>query len=402
MEPEPPAANGHAVTAAPPADDDLLSLLRALLLRRSVTPDDAGCQELLAERLSAAGFACERFTFGKVSNLWARAGSEDPIFCFAGHTDVVPPGPASAWSSDPFQPDIRDGHIYARGAADMKGGVAAMLVAAERFLMTAGNFGGSIAFLITSDEEGPACDGTKRLIRTLAERGERIRWCVIGEPSSSKALGDTIRIGRRGSLNGHLAVNGVQGHSAYPEKADNPIARFAPVLKALCEMNWDSGTDHFPPTSFQMVQLDADGGAANVTPSSLHARFNFRYSDQWHYSELEQAFVAILEQHALDYQIEWEVSGEPFITAPGSLTDAVSTAIEAHCGRQPILSTGGGTSDGRFIAPFGAEVVELGPVNATIHKADECLKLDDLMTLARIYQDILHLLLERKHHGPGL
>lgn len=384
----PPASYGSAVTAG-----DILPLLRALLKRPSVTPDDAGCQELLIERLGAAGFACERMPFGKVSNLWARKGNEAPLLCFAGHTDVVPPGLAETWASDPFDPDIRNGHIYARGAADMKSSLVAMIVAAERFLQAASVFDGSIAFLITSDEEGLAQDGTKKVMQALAERGERIDWCVVGEPSSSKALGDTVRIGRRGSLNGRLTVNGVQGHAAYPEQAENPVTRFAPVLQELCETRWDEGTEYFPPSSFQVVQIAADGGALNVTPGCLHAKFNFRYSDHWHYHALQNAVAGILDRHGLDYRLDWDVSGEPFITAPGKLTDAVSDAIVSHCGVAPALSTGGGTSDGRFIAPHGADVVELGPVNASIHKTDERVKIDDVVALASIYEDIMHRLL---------
>jgi succinyl-diaminopimelate desuccinylase len=371
----------------------VLSLLFDLMRRRSVTPDDAGCQELIATRLAKLGFDCETMVFGDVTNLWARRGTESPVLCFAGHTDVVPPGDLGEWQSDPFEPDVRGEHVYGRGSADMKSGLAAMVVAVERFLETNPEHPGSIAFLITSDEEGRARDGTLKVMETLTGRDEKIDWCVIGEPSSQMQLGDEVRIGRRGSLSGMLEVRGIQGHVAYPHLADNPIRRFAPVLAELHGILWDEGNEYFPPTSFQVVNIQSGIGAPNVTPVQLSARFNFRYSTEWDHHRLKERVRDILDAHDMDYQLDWHLSGEPFLTPPGQLIDAVCQAVEEHIGRAPQLSTGGGTSDGRFISPAGADVVELGPIAASIHKIDEHVRLEDVNTLASMYQRILELML---------
>lgn len=375
------------------ADRPELALLFELMRRRSVTPDDAGCQELLGARLQAAGFVCESMPFADVTNLWARRGTSPPVFCFAGHTDVVPAGSLDEWQSDPFEPRIRDGLIYGRGSADMKSGLAAMIVATERFVAAHPEHDGSIAFLITSDEEGRASDGTLKVMDTLSARNETIDWCVIGEPSSHQTLGDMIRIGRRGSMSGMLEVRGIQGHVAYPHLADNPIRRFAPVLAELHDVLWDDGNDYFPPTSFQVVNLQSGIGAPNVTPAALSARFNFRYSTEWDYESLQAKVHALFDAHDIDYSIDWRLSGEPFLTKPGRLIDAVVDAVREQTGSAPELSTGGGTSDGRFIAPAGADVVELGPVSASIHKIDEHVGLDDVAKLADMYEKILRKML---------
>jgi succinyl-diaminopimelate desuccinylase len=370
-----------------------LDLLFELMRRRSVTPDDAGCQELIAARLQAAGFSCESMPFSDVTNLWARRGSSSPVLCFAGHTDVVPAGDLDAWQSNPFEPDIRDGLIYGRGSADMKSGLAAMIIATERFVAAHPEHVGSIAFLITSDEEGRARDGTLKVMDALTARNESIDWCVIGEPSSHETLGDMIRIGRRGSLSGMVEVRGVQGHVAYPHLADNPIHRFAPVLSELHDIDWDDGNEYFPPTSFQVVNLQSGIGAPNVTPAALSARFNFRYSTEWNYESLKARVHSLFDSHDIDYAIDWHLSGEPFLTAQGRLIDAVVDAVRGQTGSPPDLSTGGGTSDGRFIAPAGADVVELGPVSASIHKIDEHIGLDDVATLSDMYESILQKML---------
>lgn len=370
-----------------------IDLLEALIRRRSVTPDDAGCQALLRTRLEPLGFRCDALPFGPVENLWARRGDAGPLLCFAGHTDVVPPGDDAAWASPPFEPVRRDGLLYGRGAADMKGGLAAMVVAVEQFLARHPRHDGSIALLITSDEEGRARDGTRKVIETLSARGQKIDMCVLGEPSSEKIIGDTIRIGRRGSLSGRLTVKGLQGHVAYPALADNPITRFAPVLAELCGTEWDLGNSHFPPTSFQIVELSSSGGAPNVTPGELHARFNFRYCTIWDHGRLQSAVDAILQRHGIDYELHWHLSGEPFLTPPGKLTTAVAQAVAEVTGREPELSTAGGTSDGRFISPAGADVVELGPVNASIHQVNEHVRLADIPALCTMYRRILELLL---------
>lgn len=388
-QPVPETATLEELTQGEP----VAALLCDLLRRRSITPDDAGCQALLAARLAPLGFACESLPFGNVNNLWARRGRGAPLFCFAGHTDVVPPGDEQAWLSDPFVPALRDGRLYGRGAADMKGSLAAMVVGLERFVHDHPGHAGSIAMLVTSDEEGPARDGTRRVMDVLRERDEAIDWCVVGEPSSVAVLGDTVRIGRRGSLSGILTVRGVQGHVAYPELADNPIRRFAPVLQALYAKRWDDGNDFFPPTGFEFVALESGAGAANVTPAELRAHFNFRYSTEWDPERLRREVESVLRSHGIDAGVQWRLSGEPFLTRPGNLTDAASRAVCDVTGARPELSTGGGTSDGRFIAPSGADVIELGPINASIHKVDEHVRAADLPKLSAMYTRILELLL---------
>ncbi|MGI9200473.1 MAG: succinyl-diaminopimelate desuccinylase [Woeseiaceae bacterium] len=376
-----------------PESHPTVTLLKQLLRLRSITPDDAGCQDILSQRLQPLGFACEKMPFGDVTNLYARRGDSGPVFCFAGHTDVVPPGADDKWQSDPFEPVIRDGELYARGAADMKGSLAAMVVATEEFLAENEEHAGSIAFLITSDEEGRARDGTLQVMNTLQAREEHIDWCVIGEPSSHEELGDIVRIGRRGSLSGMLTVTGIQGHVAYPQLADNPIGRFAPILAELYAIEWDSGNDAFPPTSFQFVDIQSGVGFPNVTPGELTARFNFRYSTVWNHESLQSKVESIFDSHEIGYELRWHLSGKPFLTEPGALIDAVATAVQEHRGSAPELSTGGGTSDGRFIAPAGTDVVELGPINASIHKIDEHVRVADLVELTSMYRRILELML---------
>ncbi len=373
--------------------DAAIDLLCDLLRRQSVTPDDAGCQELLSERLTAVGFTCETLQFNDVTNLWARRGDTSPVFCFAGHTDVVPPGDQAQWHSDPFEPTFRDGLLYGRGSADMKSGLAAMIVAIEAFVEEHPQHAGSIAVLITSDEEGRARDGTLRVMEALAARDEHIDWCVLGEPSSQNSLGDIVRIGRRGSLSGMLTVNGVQGHVAYPQLADNPIRRFAPVLAELHEIVWDDGNEFFPPTSFQVVDVRAGIGAPNVTPAELTARFNFRYSTEWTHESLQEKVRSVFDAHEINYELNWHLSGKPFLTEPGKLINAVHQAVTEHTGNAPELSTGGGTSDGRFISPAGVDVVELGPVNASIHKIDEHVRVEDVIVLTSMYRRIMELML---------
>ncbi len=368
-------------------------LLKELVQRPSVTPDDAGCQDVLASRLEALGFECETMVFGEVTNLWARKGNASPVLCFAGHTDVVPPGPADEWNTDPFEPVIQDGMLFARGAADMKSGLAAMIVALEEFVEANPDHKGSLAMLITSDEEGPARDGTLKVVEALQARDEKIEWCVLGEPSSQSQLGDIVRVGRRGSLSGILTVRGIQGHVAYPQLADNPIGRFAPVLTSLYSTEWDQGNQYFPPTSFQVVDIRAGVGFPNVTPGELSARFNFRYSTEWTHEQLKARVGEIFDSHDIDYELQWHLSGEPFLTEPGQLIDAVSAAVEAESGTLPELSTGGGTSDGRFISPAGTDVVELGPVNASIHKVNEHVSIADVVKLTAMYKRIMERLL---------
>ena len=370
-----------------------LALLKELIRRPSVTPDDAGCQEILAQRLSALGFECETMCFGDVTNLWARRGSGGTVLCFAGHTDVVPPGADDEWHTDPFEPVEKDGYLYGRGSADMKSGLAAMITALESFIAANPDHDGSLAMLITSDEEGHARDGTLKVIETLQARNEPIEWCVLGEPSSQDTLGDIVRVGRRGSLSGMLTVHGIQGHVAYPQLADNPIGRFAPVLSALYGTDWDDGNDHFPPTSFQVVDIQAGVGFPNVTPGELNTRFNFRYSTEWDHNGLQEKVRSIFDTHDIDYELDWHLSGEPFLTEPGALIDAVVQAVSELAGNTPELSTGGGTSDGRFISPAGTDVVELGPVNASIHKVNEHVRIDDVIRLSSMYQRIMELLL---------
>jgi len=364
-------------------------LCTELIARRSVSPKDEGCQLILAARLEAMGFTVENMPFGEVSNLWARRGTEGPLVCLAGHTDVVPPGDSAQWQSEPFSATVRDGYLYGRGAADMKGSIAAMITACERFVADNGEIKGSIAFLITSDEESIAVDGTRKVIETLQSRGEKIEYCVVGEPSSSEALGDVIRNGRRGSLNGTLTVHGKEGHVAYPDLANNPVHRFMPALAELCAQTWDQGNEYFPPTSFQLSNIHAGEGTNNVIPGEMTALFNFRFSSEVTAEDLMEKTESIFNAHYENYTLEWQLSGNPFITAEGVLTDAVSRAIESVTGLTTQLSTSGGTSDGRFIAPTGAEVVEIGPCNRTIHKVNECVSVADLEDLSRIYQGIL-------------
>jgi succinyl-diaminopimelate desuccinylase len=376
----------------PPSSPEI-DLLCELVSRPSVTPDDAGCQQLMIERLAAIGFECETLVYGDVTNLWARRGSAAPVLCFAGHTDVVPPGDESKWSSEPFVPTFKDGRLYGRGTADMKSGLAAMIVAIEQFVASNPDHHGSLALLITSDEEGRARDGTLKVVETLQARGEHIDWCILGEPSSQNKLADLIRVGRRGSLSGMLTVNGVQGHVAYPQLADNPIRRFAPVLAELHGIEWDKGNEFFPPTSFQVVDIQSGVGAPNVTPAILSARFNFRYSTVWNHESLKKRVHEVFDAHDIDYDLKWHLSGEPFLTPPGQLIDAVVQAVRELTGSEPELSTGGGTSDGRFIAPAGAAVVELGPVNASIHKIDEHVLVEDVVKLTGLYRRAMELLL---------
>lgn len=377
--------------------NDVLELACDLIRRRSVTPEDAGCQVQLAERLTRAGFHCQSLRYGEVDNLWATHGEGVPTLVFLGHTDVVPTGPVEAWASDPFEPVIRDGRLYGRGAADMKGSVAAMVVALEAFVAAHPQHRGRVGLLLTSDEEGPDnLDGVRRVAEHFRATGERIDWCVVGEPSSKERLGDLIRVGRRGSLSGTLTVRGVQGHVAYPEKAKNPIHAFAPALAELAVERWDEGNQDFPPTSFQVSNLNSGTGANNVIPGVLTALINFRYSTASRAEDLRARTEAILEKHGIDWQIEWSLSGEPFLTPPGgAVRDAVIKVCRELCGISPEESTGGGTSDGRFIAPLGTEVVELGPVNATIHKVDECVTVADLEKLPSLYLAVCQMLLGR-------
>jgi succinyl-diaminopimelate desuccinylase len=370
-----------------------LELTRDLIARASVSPEDGGCQELLAGRLQALGFSIEHLPFGPVRNLWARRGSASPLLCFAGHTDVVPPGPLEEWQSDPFTPTERAGLLYGRGAADMKSGLAAMVTACEAFIGRHPAHRGSIAFLLTSDEEGPSVDGTRRVVEVLRERREHIDWCVVGEPSSEERLGDTVKIGRRGSLSGRLTVRGVQGHIAYPHRAENPIHAFAPALLELTTKVWDQGNAHFQPTTFQVSNLNAGTGAPNVIPGELKARFNLRFSTEQTVTTLQHTVEEILKRHGVRYTLDWFISGLPFLTEPGTLSAAVGRTLEEVLGVTPRLSTGGGTSDGRFIAPLGAQVIELGVVNSTIHKANECVRVEDVAKLARVYERLLERLL---------
>lgn len=374
---------------------DVLDLTLELLRRRSVTPDDDGCQALLASRLARVGFSIEHLRYGEVDNLWAVHGDGDgPLLVFLGHTDVVPSGPESDWISPPFDPRIREGVLYGRGAADMKGSVAAMVVALEQFVAAHPDHRGRVALLLTSDEEGVAVDGVRKVAEHFRGNGTKIDWCVVGEPSAKRQLGDLIRVGRRGSLSATLAVRGVQGHVAYPEKALNPIHALAPALAELVAERWDEGNDDFPPTSMQFSNLDAGTGANNVIPGVLEAQFNFRYSTASTADALRARSEAILDRHGLDWHIDWHDSGQPFLTPSGGrLREAVVAVCRDLCGIDPEQSTGGGTSDGRFIAPLGTEVVELGPVNATIHKVDECIAVSDLERLPGVYAALCERLL---------
>jgi len=372
---------------------ETLDLALELLHRPSVTPEDSGCQEIMAERLAAAGFHVEPMRFGEVDNLWARRGSEGPLFCFAGHTDVVPTGPWDEWSSPPFHPEIRRGVLYGRGSADMKGSLAAMITATEAFVAAHPHHKGSIAYLITSDEEGPAVDGTVRVVEALEARDEKIDWCLVGEPSSHDVLGDVIKNGRRGSLNARLTIRGRQGHVAYPHLARNPVHEAAPALAELTSTEWDTGNEFFPPTTFQVSNVSAGTGATNVIPGSLEVVFNFRFSTASTHEGLQQRVMEILDRHGLEYSIDWNLSGLPFLTPRGELVDAAVRAVAHVSGIDAQLSTSGGTSDGRFIAPTGAQVLELGPLNRTIHQVDECVPVVHLDQLSAVYRRILEELL---------
>ncbi len=371
----------------------VLELAKELISRASVTPLDEGCQALMAERLAKLGFANESMVFEDTTNLWSRRGTEGPVFCFAGHTDVVPPGDLTNWHTPPFEPVVIDDYLHGRGAADMKGSLAAMVVATERFVTAHPNHQGSIAFLITSDEEGPFINGTTRVIDTLEARNEKITWALVGEPSSTLKLGDVVKNGRRGSLTGNLVVKGIQGHVAYPHLADNPVHKAAPALAELAAMQWDKGNEFFPPTSFQIANINGGTGASNVIPGELKVMFNFRYSTEVTAEELIKRVENILDAHGLNYELGWIFNGLPFLTGDGPLLEATRQAIKEVTGSETDPQTSGGTSDGRFIAPTGAQVIELGPVNATIHKVNECVKVADLELLAQCYQRILEKLL---------
>ncbi len=370
-----------------------LELTQALINCQSITPDDAGCQLMIIHRLEAIGFKIEKLRFGDVDNFWARRGNEGPLFAFAGHTDVVPTGPESQWDSPPFAAEIKNGYLYGRGAADMKGSIAAMVTACERFIADNPNHQGSIAFLITSDEEGPADDGTVKVIEHLEARNEKIDWCLVGEPTSGQQLGDMIKNGRRGSLNGKLTIHGVQGHIAYPHLAKNPIHLAVPALTELSTKKWDQGNKFFPPTTFQVSNINAGTGATNVIPGDLELLFNFRYSTEVTHEQLKESVHQVLDKHQLKYTLEWNLSGQPFLTPEGALVDAACAAIKEVTHIETEISTTGGTSDGRFIAPTGAQVLELGPLNATIHKINECVRAEDLNILSDVYERMLGKLL---------
>ena len=372
---------------------DTLKLTTELINRKTLTPNDNGCQKIIAERLIKNRFNAEHLRFDDVDNLWITHGNSGPLFVFAGHTDTVPVGPIEKWNTDPFKAEIKEGYLYGRGAADMKSGIAAMVTAAERYVEKNPNHSGTIALLITSDEEGLSINGTRKVIDYLNENKIKIDWCVVGEPSSNKQLADVIRIGRRGSLNGILKINGIQGHVAYPDKADNPIHKASEFLSEITSIEWDQGNDSFPPTSFQISNINAGTGADNVIPDALNLLFNFRYSTETSQDEIENKVEELLKKFSLDYTLEWKLSGAPFLTDSGSLINNATAAIKEIIGIDTIHSTGGGTSDGRFIAPTGAETIELGVVNETIHKINECVKVEDLDTLSSIYEKILEKLL---------
>ncbi len=373
--------------------NEVIALAQALIQRESVTPEDAGCQQMMNERLEAIGFNIESLFFTDTLNTWARKGDQSPHFCFAGHTDVVPTGPAKNWLHPPFSGLVENGLLHGRGAADMKGSLAAMIVATERFVTKHPDHKGSISFLITSDEEGPFINGTTRVIDTLESRGEKIDMCLVGEPSSRDVLGDVVKNGRRGSLTGFLKVKGIQGHVAYPHLAQNPIHLATEALTELSQTQWDKGNDFFPATSFQISNINGGTGAGNVIPGELDVQFNFRFSTEVTHQQLQQRVIDILQKHNLNYELNWIVNGLPFITEHGPLVDATVNAIESVTGLATNLETTGGTSDGRFIAQTGAKVIELGPRNATIHKVDECVSTDDLIKLTDIYEQILEQLL---------
>ena len=372
---------------------EVLQLAKDLIVRPSVTPEDAGCQALIADRLGTVGFSCEHLRFGEVDNLWATHGKGGPVLVLLGHTDVVPPGPVEAWSSDPFMPEVRDGVLYGRGAADMKSGVAAFVVALERFVAAHPGHPGTVALLLTSDEEGAAIDGVRRVAQLFRERGQRIDWCITGEPSSQAKLGDLLRVGRRGSLSATLTVRGVQGHVAYPEKARNPIHQALPALAELAAKSWDGGYETFPPTSLQVSDIHAGTGANNVIPGSMQVLFNLRYNPHWDGPTLEAEIAALLDRHGLEYSLRWHRSGEPFYTPEGRLRSAAREVLAQFVGAPPEESTGGGTSDARFIAPLGAQCIEVGPVNASIHQVDENVRVADLQRLPALYLALVEKLL---------
>jgi succinyl-diaminopimelate desuccinylase len=370
-----------------------ISIAKELMRRQSITPDDAGCQLYLAEMLASCGFHIEHLRFGDVDNLWAVHGTESPIFCFLGHTDVVPTGAESEWKHPPFTPTEDNGMLYGRGAADMKGCVAAFISAAQRFVSEHAKHKGSLAILLTSDEEGVGIDGTRAVIEEFKSRDLKIDYCLVGEPSSEEALGDVVKVGRRGSLSGTLEVKGVQGHVAYPQLARNPFHQALPALNELCARNWDNGNEFFPPTSFQISNVNAGTGADNVIPGNLKIVFNFRYSSELNADKLQKAVHEVFDRHGLEYSIKWRLSGLPFLTKSGKLVEAVSQSIKKETGKEPNLSTAGGTSDGRFVAPTGSEVAEFGLINRTIHKINEHVAVDHLESLSKIYQSIIEKLL---------
>jgi succinyl-diaminopimelate desuccinylase len=368
---------------------ETLKLLKDLISRQSVTPKDEGCQDVLAARLTPLGFSEERLNFADTQNIWLRRGTQSPLFAFLGHTDVVPTGPLDKWDSPPFEPTIRDGKLYGRGTADMKGGIAAFITAIERFVTKYPDHQGSIAVMLTSDEEGIATHGVVKVVEVLEQRNEKMDWCLVGEPSCSKKTGDVIRVGRRGSICAKLTIFGVQGHVAYPGLGQNPIHLFAPALKELTDEIWDKGNDFFPATSFQISNINSGTGAENIIPGSLDALFNLRFSTELDEETIKQRTHAILDKYGFKYEVQWRLSGNPFLTEKGKLLDATHAAIKAVTGFYPVDDTGGGTSDGRFIAPTGAQVLELGPLNETIHKLNECIGLDDLEVLSEIYEQVL-------------
>ncbi len=372
---------------------DVVALTSELIRRRSVTPEDAGCQALIAGRLTQAGFHCEHLRFGDVDNLWATHGSGQPVLVLLGHTDVVPPGPAEAWASDPFEPTIRDGVLYGRGAADMKGSVAAFTIALEQFVAAHPRHAGTVALLVTSDEEGDAIDGVRHVAKLFRERSQTIDWCITGEPSSTNKLGDLLRVGRRGSLSGTLTVKGVQGHVAYPQKARNPIHQAAAALAELTSRHWDDGYESFPPTSLQVSNINAGTGANNVIPGEMQVLFNLRYNPHWDAPGLEAEVTALLDRHKLEYVLRWHRSGEPFYTPEGRLRSVAREVLAGFAGVPPEESTGGGTSDARFIAPLGAHCIEIGPVNASIHQVDENVRVADLEALPALYLKLVEKLL---------
>ncbi|EKI0757164.1 succinyl-diaminopimelate desuccinylase [Vibrio cholerae] len=374
-------------------DSPVLALAKDLISRQSVTPADAGCQDLMIERLKALGFEIESMVFEDTTNFWARRGTQSPLFVFAGHTDVVPAGPLAQWHTPPFEPTVIDGFLHGRGAADMKGSLACMIVAVERFIAEHPDHQGSIGFLITSDEEGPFINGTVRVVETLMARSELIDMCIVGEPSSTLAVGDVVKNGRRGSITGDLKVKGTQGHVAYPHLANNPVHKALPALAELASTQWDEGNAYFPPTSFQIPNLQAGTGASNVIPGEFDVQFNFRFSTELTGEEIKRRVHSVLDAHGLDYDVKWTLSGQPFLTDTGELLAAVVAAVEEVNHQAPALLTTGGTSDGRFIAQMGAQVVELGPVNATIHKVNECVRIADLEKLTDMYQKTLNHLL---------